>query len=298
MKIGFDIGGSKTKLIVFDGEWHSYTVVGSFGTAEDSGEIISALRDGILSLGISGKPEKIIVNLGGKNKEQIKNTILSVFPNTEIEIYRESEGTIALAMMRAYGANVVVMAGTGTIAFGEGGGKRCVLDGWGKEIGDRGSGYALGMAAIQKTLMELDSDEKELSAIAKYISKRNTPFDFNEISDYTASRDAVRANLPKTRGEIAALTKEVVRLANEGCEVSLELVKSVGAELWQTIAMVARKIGASDVSVVINGGMTASASLWESRLKELEGGDISLSALYVTNEGIENALKYMLGAEK
>ena len=90
--------------------------------------------------------------------------------------------------------NIVVMAGTGTIAFGDGGnGKRCIIDGWGQDIGDRGSGYYLGMAAIQSTLKELDSDGEELSATAKLISGRDRPLRFAEMQQYTAARDAVRA---------------------------------------------------------------------------------------------------------
>lgn len=295
MKIGFDIGGSKTKVLVFDGEWRSYTVVGSFGTAEDSDEIIEPLRQGVAELSLVGSPEKIIVNLGGKNKCQIRKTILSLFPDADIEIYRESEGTVAKGMMRAYGAEVVVMAGTGTIAFGERGERCCIIDGWGKEIGDRGSGYFLGMSAIQRTLMELDSDAEELSRLAKLISKRETPLRFSDMTEYTEARDATRAVLPKTRGEIAALTRRVVELALGGCSASLELVRSVGRALADTVVMTAQKIGADKPSVVINGGMTGFSELWLDEFKREVSERVTLGSVYITNEGIENALKYMLG---
>lgn len=295
MKIGFDIGGSKTKVLVFDGEWRSYTVVGSFGTAEDSDEIIEPLRQGVADLLLVGSPEKIIVNLGGKNKCQIRKTILSLFPNADIEIYRESEGTVAKGMMRAYGAEVVVMAGTGTIAFGECGERRCIIDGWGKEIGDRGSGYFLGMSAIQRTLLELDSDAEELSRLAKLISKRETPLRFSDMTEYTAARDGVRAVLPKTRGEIAALTRRVVELALDGCPVSLELVRGVGRAIADTVVMTALKIGTDTPSVVINGGMTGFSELWLDEFKRAASERVTLGSVYITNEGIENALKYMLG---
>ena len=299
MKIGFDIGGSKTKVLVLDGEWQTYTIVGSFGTASDSDDIIDELLDGIKRLDLNAHPEKIIVNLGGKNKRQIRNTILSAFPDADVEIYRESEGDIALGMMRAFGADIVVMAGTGTIAFGDGvGGKRCVLDGWGQDIGDRGSGYYLGMSAIQRTLMELDSAADSLTPLAKRISHRDTPFAFSEMKEYTAARDAVRSVLPKSRGDIAALARDVVELAREGCPLSLELVRSVGAELANTVVMVARKIESKSPAVVINGGITGFSDLWVDELRRVAGESITLSALYITNEGIENALKYMLGEEQ
>jgi N-acetylglucosamine kinase-like BadF-type ATPase len=298
MRIGFDIGGSKTKVLVFDGEWRAYTVVGSFGVAEDSDEIITALRDGIVGLGLSGDVDKIIVNLGGKNKNQIRKTLLSLFPSADIEIYRESEGTVAEGMMRAYGASIVVMAGTGTIAFGANGDKRCIIDGWGRDIGDRGSGYFLGMSAIQRTLVELDSDAEELSPIAKLISGRDEPLRFSAMTDYTAARDAVRSVLPKTRGDIAALARNVAELARCGCPTSRELVCELGREIAATVVMVARKIGMGAVSVVINGGMTAISELWCDEFRRVCSESVTLNEVYITNEGIENALKYMLGEQK
>jgi N-acetylglucosamine kinase-like BadF-type ATPase len=299
MKIGFDIGGSKTKVLVFDGEWHSHTIVGSFGTATDSDEIIDALKQGIENLDLDGAPEKIIVNLGGKNKGQIKNTIFSVFPSADIEIYRESEGNIALGMMSAFSSDIVVMAGTGTIAFGDGGnGERCIIDGWGQDIGDRGSGYYLGMAAIQSTHQELDSDGEELSATARLVSGRDRPLRFTEMQQYTAARDAVRAVLPKTRGDIAALARRVVDLAREGCPVARELVRGIGRELAETVIMTANKIGSKTPSVVINGGVTKFFDLWVDEFKRVCGASITVEALHITNEGIENALKYMLGEKQ
>ena len=62
--------------------------------------------------------------------------------------------------------------------------------------------------------------------------------------------------------------------------------------------MVARKIESKAPSVVINGGITGFSDLWVDEFKRACGESITVEALHITNEGIENALKYMLGEKQ
>jgi N-acetylglucosamine kinase-like BadF-type ATPase len=301
MKIGLDIGGSKTVILEYRGygDFTSRTVRGAFGLAEDSCEVLSELALALSSVSSPREVDRVVVNLGGKNTEQIRNTVKQVFPNAEIELYRESEGVTSLYMMRAFDANIVVMAGTGCIAFGENGDKRCVVGGWGKEIGDRGCGYSLGMSAIQATLLQLDSNLPELSPIAKKISGRETPFSFTDITEYAKVRDAVRARLPKTRAEVAALVPEIVESARLGCPLAQSLIERAGAEIADGVISAARKIDTKEVRVVVNGGMTAFSELWyDAFVGRIVAAHLELTLLEITNQGIENAIIYMLGEKK
>lgn len=297
MKISLDIGGSKTRLTVYDGNATSAFVIrGGFGLAQDSHEILSELKNGMEAL--LGKDlmsvTRVIVNLGGKNTEQITRTVKAVLGEVPVEVYRESGGQIALHMMRLYESNIVIMAGTGCIAFGAEEDKRCVIGGWGKEIGDTGCGYSLGMSAIQQTLIELDSSEASLSEIAKRISGRETPLVFDRFESYAAARDAVRARLPKSREGVAALTRQVVACAEAGCPTARRLCERVGEEIGHTAVAVAQKIGAKSVRVVVNGGMTAFSALWVHRTEQVIGAELPLEAMKVTNDGIQSALDVMM----
>jgi N-acetylglucosamine kinase-like BadF-type ATPase len=201
--------------------------------------------------------------------------------------------------MRAFDSNIVVMAGTGCIAFGESGEKRCVVGGWGKEIGDKGCGYSLGMSAIQATLLQLDSNLPELSPIAKRISGRDTPFVFSDITAYAAARDAARAGLPKTRGDVAALVPIITECAEAGCSLSISLIERCGREIADSVISAARKIATNEVRIVVNGGMTAFSELWyEAFVSRVVEAHLEMTLLEVTNSGIENAIIYMLGEEK
>ena len=298
MRLGIDVGGSKTKIFAKGDGSVSYTITGSFGTAEDRDEVLEPLYREISSLNLSGV-DKVVVNLGGKNKTEITKTLEALFPGAEISVYRESEGITALNMMNAYGANVVVMAGTGCIVFGSGKEGVCVVGGWGKEIGDRGCGYSLGMSAIQATLLQMDSALTELSPIAKLISGRDTPLSFSDITEYAAARDKVRSKIPRERGAVAALVPRVVECAANGCHLSASLIERTGREIADGVISAARKIGDREVRVVINGGMTAFSDMWyDAFVSRIVEAHLDLGMLEITNSGIENAILYMLGEEK
>lgn len=297
MRVALDIGGSKTKMTVYDGAIaKTFSVKGSFGLAADRSEILSDLKNGIEEImkAYPAKAERALVNLGGKNTGQIILTLRAALGDIPVEVYRESSGYIAEKMMELYDCNIVVMAGTGCIAFGANEDTKCIIGGWGKEIGDTGCGYSLGMSAIQETLVELDSSEESLSEIAKIISGREAPFDFTDFDGYTEARDEVRSRLPKSREDVAALTRQVVDCAHKGCCTSRRLCEQVGEEIGRTVTAMARKIGVRNVRVVINGGMTAFYDLWSDRAKQVIKKEITLEEMIVTNDGIQNALNFIM----
>ena len=59
----------------------------------------------------------VVVNLGGKNEQQMRSALHRIFPAAHVEVYRESSGVLAEQIGRAYGADAVLLAGTGTIAI-------------------------------------------------------------------------------------------------------------------------------------------------------------------------------------
>lgn len=292
MKIALDIGGSKTKLYWANHCHDPVTLLGEYGLASDSNNILPALAaqlDEEISK-YSCSIDEVLVNLGGKNVNQIMLTLQYVLGDIPIRVTRESEGDIALEMMEVFHANVVVMAGTGCIAFGASSDSHCVIGGWGKEIGDTGCGYSLGMSAIQKTLQEIDSHANHLSQLACAISGETVPFKFSQIQSYAVQRDAVRSRLPKTRSSIAALTHTVIQCAYSGCPVSLDLVKNAGSEIGDIVVAVANKLGLENVRVVVHGGMTHFANLWANAFIDRVTQTVALENYIFTNDGIGQAL--------
>lgn len=146
MFIGIDGGGTKTKMVLYDEECHSLKelvlpTVHILTQSKD--KCIEILREGVEQLDPQGIC-KIGIGLAGygQNKElrkEIEDICYSAFyPRTYV---LESDVRIALEGALNGQDGIVVIAGTGSIAFSLCNGtlKRC--GGWGYQLGDEASAY-------------------------------------------------------------------------------------------------------------------------------------------------------------
>ena len=294
MKLTLDIGGSKTRAFLYaEDTIEKFEICGGFGKAEDSDsietELFGALKE---KLGNAcGQITAVAVNLGGKNKRQIVYTVSALFPNTRVFAHRESEGVLARRIMQTHNANVLIMAGTGCIVFAQTEHGSRVLGGWGKDYGDDGSGYSVGIKAVRYGLKDLDSGKRETSLLTKTLFGVDVPFHFHNISDYAAARDAARDKIPKTREGIAALTKTVVACAKQGCPLAQQVLNEMGEDLADLLL---RAVSASEIhapSVVINGGVTNFYPLWQDAFDATLKTSGKTARVICINDGIDKALQ-------
>ena len=288
-----DSGGSKTRLGL-------YALDG--GLACDSGEaLLEALP--ILSDFCDGYLISVAVcNLGGKNKNQMELTLKSLFPDAVIRVFRESEGVVGLELCKKYGAQVTLMAGTGTIAIAPCGNRTVISGGWGANISDKGSGYQLGLDAIRSALDELDGKEP-LSLLTKVLTGIDTPPEPMSAEEYCDLRDGVRRRLqPLDRAHIASFAKTVYACAKAGDTRSLDLFDKAGCDLAETILAASRKANVELNCAVVNGGMVNCREFWQDSFeKRLEKEGKSIEIHYLT-DGIDEVMrdiaKIMLKGEK
>ena len=266
MIIAIDSGGTKTKILVADNKGNiaheSYTK--GFGKAVDNAdEPIKELEDAIRDIPGYNKAEKIVVNLGGKNSSQVENTLKALCPDALIKVFRESGGIIGNFMREKLGADVMIFAGTGAITLGGYEGRYFVSDGWGRDIGDCGSGYYIGLSAIKKCLNAIEEDE--ITPFVTAITGQTNPFGAVDTPDgLMEKRDEVRENiLPLERDKVAAFTKITADYAKSGDKIALEIFEDVGNCLAKTAQRVLAKIGKCDnVKISVTGGVSNSVDLW------------------------------------
>lgn len=294
MKLTLDIGGSKTRGFLYTANANEkIEIQGGFGKAEDCDCVDRDLLRSLQSV-LSDKAEQIeavAVNLGGKNKAQIIKTVSALCPTAHISVHRESEGILARRILQMHAANVLVMAGTGCIVFSQSEQGSRVLGGWGKDYGDEGSGYSLGIRAVRAALKDLDSGAEKTALLTQTLFGVTVPFRFRNIDEYAAARDAARSKIPKTRDGVAALTKTVVSCAEQGCALSIRLLDETGAELADLVTSTVRASNIQTPSVIINGGVTNFYPLWKeafwNRVRQLE----KAVSLVCINDGIDKALQ-------
>lgn len=287
-----DSGGSKTVFTLYasDGAFIKDGRSRGFGLAEDGGGILEDARQALSDFCRGYEITHAVCNLGGKNKDQMEKTLRAAFPNVSAKVFRESEGTVGLALCRMYSAEVTLMAGTGAIAIAPAGDETVIAGGWGANISDQGSGYQLGLDAVRLALEELDGTD-ELSLLTQELTGIKEPPDAMDAADYCAFRDRVRRTLsPLDRAHIASFARTVYDTAKRGDNKSIALYQRVGLDLAKLVITAARKAQAALSCVVVNGGMVNGKEFWMEGFEEAlqnEYGDIKVQ--YLT-DGIDRAM--------
>ncbi len=287
-----DSGGSKTKLTLYGdrSDIKRQSVYRGFGAAADKNGVISELLSVLREFCGDIEPYAVVCNLGGKNKDDFAVTLKEAFPKARLSVFRESEGDIGRTLCEMYGAQVTLMAGTGSIAIAPVGEKTVVCGGWGANIGDKGSGYQLGLDAIKTALEEADGTA-EFSLLAKTVLGEDRPQEISSAREQCAYRDKIRQKLaPLDRYHIASYAKTVFKCAESGDEVSLSLYRKTGEDLADVVISAAVKAGVALEKVVVTGGMVNAKEFWkdsfERRLRKFYG----FKGIVYLADGVDTAM--------
>jgi N-acetylglucosamine kinase-like BadF-type ATPase len=148
-------------------------------------------------------------------------------------------------------SGVAIVAGTGSSAFGVGpDGRTATAGGWGYLLGDEGSAFAVGRAALRAVGQEADGYGREtvLTVALSTHLRLARPRDLITAVYQSAA--------PRTT--IADLAPLVVAAASDGDAVARAILGENGAELATIAVAVARQLGlAPGAPVVAVGGMLA-----------------------------------------
>ena len=264
--LAVDIGGTKTRLAVFtDREFLEESETVGVGLPVESNGDLPPYREALEVIANKYEISGVAVNLGGRNAEQVRAVTESVFANIPCTVVRESEGDAAYAFGASVGADIILLAGTGTIACSLSKKGKCILGGWGMNIGDGGSGYDIGLTAIKQTLFALDGVQP-LTPLQKEISGLNEPImprvDAKRIC---AMRDEVRARLQHTnRRAVASLVKTVAKHAKAEEADALQIFQAAGEKMGELIVIGLQKAEISqNATVAVSGGLINALPYWQ-----------------------------------
>jgi glucosamine kinase len=157
----------------------------------------------------------------------------------------EHDARIALRAALPDGDGVVVIAGTGSIAYGERGERIARRGGLGPLLGDEGSAYWIGRAAVRRLARAYD-ERARLDAFARATA----------VAFATPSRAALVARargVPAT--EIAALARTVSAYAARGDAAAVAIVEAAARLLAALGADVAAALGLAAPRIALGGGL-------------------------------------------
>lgn len=168
-----------------------------------------------------------------------------------------------LSLYSAFGGNdgILVISGTGSIAYIKHQNVIGRFGGWGHLIGDEGSGYSVGINAIRTVTCEFDSGIYDTSLKTELFSHLNIT-DINDLIDFTYN---------SSKSQIAALSEIVSKLAQKGDEQACRILKNAGKKLSELAIGLIRRFGIGHPSIAISGSLLQKETIVrESFLNELQ----------------------------
>ncbi len=271
--IGIDAGGTKTHGLLADHSGHVVAeAMGPGANISTGGELavekaLHEVIDGLLA-DRDVAPAAIAIGMAGAERADDHRVVRAI-------LRRIARGTravvthdalIALVAGAGDGAGVVVISGTGSIAFGRDRENRSArAGGWGYVLADEGSGYWIGRQALTAVMREFDSRGPATSLTPLILSALGLdgPADIGPR--------VYHGELPLA--SIAALAPLVGQAAQAGDRLAADIVARAAGELCLAAAAVIGRLnmGAEDFPCLLSGGIFAVPALADETARRMAG---------------------------
>jgi N-acetylglucosamine kinase-like BadF-type ATPase len=271
--IGMDGGGTKTHAVIADNNGKilaehfagpsNFQIIGVEKAAETIFSLIEMCCDsvgcriadiGTVACGLTGAGR-----IGDQQRmaEGLKKIVRSKKARLK-EIIIESDARIALEGAFNGGAGIILIAGTGSIAFGKDAkGNIHRVGGWGRILGDEGSGYYLGRLGLTAVVRHIDG-RGEKTKLTEMIGKEIG------MSDQTAIINAVYKN----NFDVASVAPLVIKAAEKKDVVCRAIIENAVVELAWHVQVAAEKLSSASsrkvkekIHVSFIGGLIANETI-------------------------------------
>jgi glucosamine kinase len=293
--LGIDGGGSKTSCLIGD----ENSVLGSgasggsnvirVGEAKAREALAAAIRQACVVAGVG--PDQIArtcVGLAGAGRAEISSSaqrLLADLVSGKIEVVGDM--VVALAAAFGSGPGVVVIAGTGSIAYGRNAqGRTARAGGWGFAISDEGSGHWIGCAAVAAAMRSQDEGQGAGGLLANIMKAWGS----GTIEEF------VRAANASAPPDFAGLLPVVLAAADAGHTTARAVLTQAGVELAELAKIVIRKLfpEGDSVPVAMCGGVFSNCALvrqvfYNSLRSEYDGVNLNASVVEPVRGALEMA---------
>jgi N-acetylglucosamine kinase-like BadF-type ATPase len=274
--IGIDGGGTKTTSVLCaldgvilaeaQGAPSNFQIIGIERTSQT---ILDLVETCCHSVGCSiSQIGAIVAGLAGagrsSDQQSMRDGIMDLAHTRNLTINNlvvESDARIALEGAFGGKPGMIVIAGTGSIVFGKDErGKIYRAGGWGRLIGDEGSGYAMGQQAFRAVARSFD-DKSTKTKLAKLFEEK---FGLN-------TQEAIIYSLYKENFDIASVMPTVIEAASKGDKAAKRILDNAALELVEIIEMTLKKMNTniknpSKRPLALSGGLLANEQYYSRKV--------------------------------
>ena len=272
--LGVDGGGTKTLGIIADSDGHElarYQVGASnpnvVGIETSSRSILELIAGCCAAAGCGiGRLGTVGIGLAGAGTKSIQTQLLDSIRarlaekiSTPPEVLIETDARIALEGAFDGGCGAILIAGTGSIIMGKGSdGGVLVVGGWGRVLGDEGSGYFLGLEALKAVTRDFDG-----------LSGSGSLRDILAERHGLDTRERIISALYQENFPIPSIAPQVLEAAAANEKVSLEILEKGAAGLTAQLGAFARRLNFPGcLGLVFVGGLIDHETVYAKVVRE------------------------------
>jgi N-acetylglucosamine kinase-like BadF-type ATPase len=271
--MGIDGGGSNLRVVIVDEQMQMRVTV-QRGTAnpriigqEQSALLIQdAMREALTQ--VTERVRGVGIGIAGASavyaRDWLENVIHAVLP--DVPVAAGSDYEIALVGANGAREGVLLLAGTGSVAFGvNAAGKSLQVGGWGYLLGDEGSGYWIGMQALQVVTKIIDGQLQATSSLKQCIMDK---LNLTQASDILAW---VYGQKLTPVANVAQLSSLVLAEAQGGDTQSQMIITQAVDHLVHLAKTTMRQLDMIEAKIAFAGGLLESQNLLSAKVIEKLG---------------------------
>ena len=266
--IGIDSGGTKFEIVITDpqkkvlykGKYPSchYSVHGAEKTVEVlSGYVLKSVRKkGLKKENCAG----ICFGLAGAREEFDRKKLAKLFKAKlkikNITVVTDAKNAITGAFNG--GDGIILIAGTGSVLYGKYKGKLNRVGGWGRILGDQGSGYIIGQKGLRELVKEYDERElgREESILSRLVKKK-----------FGIEKKNIVDKVFDKHFEIQLVCESVIEAAEKKDKICLQIVKQAADDLLANIKLYLKLANVKDkIEIAFIGSVIETDNILSQRL--------------------------------
>jgi N-acetylglucosamine kinase len=240
--LGIDAGGTKTVCLLADG---SGAILGesrmgganlqAIGELEVEKVLHSVMEQALGDSGIV--PNAICLGIAGVDRPEDAEVVQAIMRRIgyKARVAVTNDALVALVAGAGHDPGVVIVAGTGSIAYGRNAaGVAARAGGWGYVLGDEGSGYWIGRHALRAVVREADGRGRPTALSARILRH----------FEVTRPQELVHAVYSRNLrpAAIAAVARYVQEARDEGDAVAAAILENGVRELLASAASVVSQL--------------------------------------------------------